>query len=151
MKGEVNTTEWPQLQRSFWVPELWCLTVAWSLTVFYELSTSYSPSLTSFTSQKKCTKVVIGLALFQKVHLCTLFTPKECILLPKWYILVVFNHPSDSFCTFISESDTVQKFGSVRFLEWVWNNVFEVSSAHQSCHFMIKNTVKILKYYYNFK
>ncbi len=99
---------------------------------------------------KKRYKSCHWVGTFSKGTPLYLIYPKRVILLPKWYILVAFNHPSDSFCTFISESDTVQKFGSVRFLEWVWNNVFEVSSAHQSCHLWSKK-VKILKYYYNFK
>jgi len=31
------------------------------------------------------------------------------------------------------------------------SEVFEVSSAHQGCVYLIKNTVKIVKYYYNLK
>lgn len=44
---------------------------------------------------------------FHKVHLCTLFTHKGCILVPIWYILGPFEkvpRPNDSFSAIFSES-----------------------------------------------
>lgn len=48
-------------------------------------------------SGEKNTKIITGAVFFQKNHLCTLFSPKECLLapevyelLPKLYLLVSF-------------------------------------------------------------
>ncbi len=43
------------------------------------------------TLRKKCPKAVTGMVPFQKVHLCTLFVPKGCILVPKWCNLVIYS------------------------------------------------------------